>query len=90
MFQLGPEVVSNQQARIGIGSVNTGELGGVDGRLYQLRSGNDADLATDPEHGDADRRCGDQQGHRAPRSLGAFQRTTLETNIASLSDTSST
>ena len=87
VFQLGPQVVSNQQARIGIGSVNTGELGGVDGRLYQLRSGNDADLATDPNTGTliVDAAINKVTGLRG--RLGAFQRTTLETNIASLADT---
>lgn len=87
VFQLGPQVVSNQQARIGIGSVNTAELGGVDGRLYQLRSGNDSDLATDPNRATlivdaALNRITSLRGR-----LGAFQRTTLETNIASLNDT---
>jgi flagellin len=87
VFQLGPQVVSNQQARIGIGSVNTAELGGVDGRLYQLRSGNDSDLATDPNRATlivdaALNRITSLRGR-----LGAFQRTTLETNVASLNDT---
>ena len=39
LFQLGPDIVSNQQARIGINSVNSGSLGGVNGRLYELKSG---------------------------------------------------
>ncbi len=87
VFQLGPQVVSNQQARIGIGSVNTGELGGTAGRLYQLRSGNSADLSTDPNTGT---RIVDQAINKVTSlrgRLGAFQRTTLETNIASLQDT---
>jgi flagellin len=87
VFQLGPQVVSNQQARIGIGSVNTGELGGTDGRLYQLRSGNDADLSTSPRIAslivdEAITKVTQLRGR-----LGAFQRTTLETNSASLRDT---
>src|SRR5262245_28072845 len=87
LFQLGPQIVSNQQARIGIGSVNTGELGGVDGRLYQLRSGNNADLTTDPRTGSliVDSAINKVTGLRG--RLGAFQRATLETNIASLQDT---
>jgi flagellin len=87
LFQLGPDVVSNQQARIGIGSVSTGELGGVDGRLYQLRSGNDSDLASDPNNATliVDSAINKITGLRG--RLGAFQRTTLETNIASLADT---
>jgi len=47
-FQLGPEVVSSQQVRVGITSVNTAKLGGVSGKLFQLGSGGTADLATDP------------------------------------------
>ncbi|MFN9436460.1 MAG: flagellin hook IN motif-containing protein, partial [Planctomycetota bacterium] len=38
LFQLGPNVVSSQQARLGISSVNTGSLSGTGGRLYQLGS----------------------------------------------------
>jgi len=87
VFQLGPQVVSNQQARIGIGSVNTGELGGVDGRLYQLRSGNDADLSTSPRIGSLIVDASINKVTSLRGRLGAFQRTTLETNIASLSDT---
>jgi flagellin len=87
VFQLGPQVVSNQQARIGIGSVNTAELGGVDGRLYQLRSGNDADLATDPNTATLIVDASINKVTTLRGRLGAFQRTTLETNIASLQDT---
>jgi flagellin len=87
LFQLGPEVVSNQQARIGIGSVNTAKLGGVNGRLYELRSGNAADLSTDTKRAanivsEVITKVTELRGR-----LGAFQRTTLETNIASLNDT---
>ena len=87
VFQLGPQVVSNQQARIGIGSVNTAELGGVDGRLYQLRSGNDSDLATDPNRATLIVDAALSRITSLRGRLGAFQRTTLETNIASLNDT---
>jgi flagellin len=87
VFQLGPQVVSNQQARIGIGSVNTGELGGVDGRMYQLRSGNDADLSTSPRIGSLIVDSAINKVTSLRGRLGAFQRTTLETNIASLNDT---
>ena len=46
LFQLGPEVVSNEQAGIGVTSVNTAKLGGVDGKLFQLGSGGIASLGT--------------------------------------------
>lgn len=87
LFQLGPNVVSNQQARIGIRSVNTGVLGGGDGRLYELRSGNAADLATDARTGTLIVDASINKITSLRGRLGAFQRTTLETNIASLSDT---
>jgi flagellin len=87
VFQLGPEVVTNQQARIGIGSFNTGTLGGSSGRLYQLRSGEDAALDTNTTLGAEilDEVITEVVSLRG--RLGAFQRTTLESNIASLSDT---
>lgn len=48
LFQLGGDVVSNQQARVGISSVSTAKLGGVSGRLFQLGSGESGSLDTDP------------------------------------------
>src|SRR5262249_34721201 len=47
-FQLGPDVVSNQQARLGIQGISSATLGGVSGSLFELRSGGDKDLATNP------------------------------------------
>ena len=87
VFQLGPNVVSNQQARIGIGSVNTGSLGGKSGRLYQLRSGQNAALRTNTTLASniVDETVNEVSKLRG--RLGAFQRTTLESNVRSLSDT---
>src|SRR5206468_430945 len=78
VFQLGPDVVTNQQARIGVGSVSTATIGGTDGRLYELRSGNDKDLATDPTGAASivDESINKITGLRG--RLGAFQRTSLE------------
>lgn len=89
IFQLGPTVVSNQQARIGVGSVNTGSLGGTSGRLYQLRSGQTAALRTNTTLGAT---IVDQTVTEVAKlrgRLGAFQRTTLESNIRALEDTAS-
>lgn len=85
-IQLGPDVVSNQQARIGIESLNTGSLGGASGRLYELRAGNAKDLKTDTTNAakivdETITKVAELRGR-----LGAFQRTTIDTNIASLSD----
>jgi flagellin len=87
IFQLGPSVVSNQQARIGVQSLNIGKLGGATGRLFELRSGGtralDIDVAGAAQIVDeVVTRVTELRGR-----LGAFQRTTLDTNIASLNDT---
>ncbi len=87
MFQLGPEIVSNQQTRIGITSVNTSKLGGVDGSLFELGSGNDADLATSPTKAAAHRGRGDHQVTSLRGRLGAFQSASLDTNKNTLNDT---
>jgi flagellin len=87
LFQLGPEVVTSQQARLGIGSLNTAQLGGEHGRLYQLASGGSAALASDPALAESIVDEVIDQVASLRGRLGAFQRTTLDTNIASLSDT---
>jgi flagellin-like hook-associated protein FlgL len=89
VVQMGADVVSNQQIRFGIQSVNTANLGGGSGRLYQLRSGEIADLVTS----DASRRLADRISDEAIMSvaqtrgrLGAIQRNTLEPQISALQD----
>lgn len=86
-FQLGPEVVTNQQARIGIGSVNAARLGGVAGKLFELGSGEAAALATDPTRAAeiVNEAIAQVTGLRG--RLGAFQATSLDSNLVSLSDT---
>jgi flagellin len=87
LFQLGPDVVTAQQARIGVQSVNTARLGGVSGRLYQLGSGGTAALDTDANLAAqiTDEAITQLTGLRG--RLGAFQKTTLESNLVSLNDT---
>lgn len=86
-FQLGPDVVTSQQIRISIPSVNTTRLGGLSGYLYQLKSGEDAAL-------DKDTKLADRIVQEAINSittlrgrLGALQKCTLEPNLATLEDT---
>jgi flagellin len=86
-FQLGPEVVSNQQARVGIGSVNAARLGGVAGKLFQLGSGESASLANDPTLASQIVTEAIDQVTSLRGRLGAFQATTLESNLTSLNDT---
>jgi flagellin len=87
LFQLGPEVVSNQQARIGITSVNTAKLGGVDGKLFQLGSGGIASLSANPTKAASIVDEAINQITSLRGRLGAFQRTSLETNKNALNDT---
>lgn len=86
-FQIGPDVVSNQQARLGIQGVSTATLGGISGKLFELRSGGGKDLATDTKGAAkiVDEVIANVTGLRG--RLGAFQKTTLETNISTLNDT---
>ncbi|MEL7334758.1 MAG: flagellin, partial [Planctomycetota bacterium] len=86
-FQLGPDVVSNQQARLGITSLNTGRLGGSAGRLYELASGQAKQLTGDIT-GAAE--VVDQVINKVTSlrgRLGAFQATTLDSNTTSLNET---
>ena len=86
-FQLGPDVVSNQQARIGIMDVNSASLSGATGRLYTLASGGDNDLSSDPTTA---AKIVDEVINKVTTlrgRLGAFQKATLESNIVSLTDT---
>ncbi|MEZ6090089.1 MAG: flagellin [Pirellulaceae bacterium] len=87
LFQLGSEVVANQQARIGIGSVNTAQLGGVSGKLFELGEGGRAALAVDPTAAAAIVDEAIDQVTSLRGRLGAFQRTTIESNLVSLNDT---
>ena len=87
LFQLGPDVVSNQQARLGVTSVNTARLGGVAGKLFQLGSGSSADLTSDPNTAAKIVAEAIDQVTGLRGRLGAFQRTTLETNKNALNDT---
>ncbi len=86
-FQLGADVTSTQQASIGIGSVSTGQLGGASGRLYELGSGQAKSLTNDVG-GAAD--VIDEVINKVTSlrgRLGAFQSTTLESNLVSLNET---
>jgi flagellin-like hook-associated protein FlgL len=86
-FQLGPDVTSAQQARIGISSVSTASLGGSAGSLYELQSNGDMSLTSNVDG--AAQICNQAISQVADMSgrLGAFQSTTLDTNVSSLNTT---
>jgi flagellin-like hook-associated protein FlgL len=89
LIQMGPDVVSNQQIRFALPSVSSAHLGGGSGLLYQLRTGQAADLLTS----DASRRLADRIVQEAIMSvartrgrIGSIQRNTLEPQINALQD----
>lgn len=86
-FQLGPDVVSNQQSRLGISSLNTAKIGGVNGKLLELASSGNSSLVKNVTNASA---IVDQVINKVTTlrgRLGAFQRTALESNVVSLNDT---
>lgn len=87
LFQLGGDVVSNQQARLGIDSLATSTLGGASGRLYEIGSGQAKSLINDITTAG---KIIDEVINKVTSlrgRLGAFQSTTLESNEVSLTDT---
>ncbi|MEI8373474.1 MAG: flagellin [Planctomycetota bacterium] len=86
LFQLGAQVVSSQQARLGIQSVDSANLGGISGRLYELGSGKDAALATSTRLAAKIVTAAADQVSAIRGRLGAFQKATVDTNISSLTD----
>ncbi|MCL2119060.1 MAG: flagellin, partial [Planctomycetaceae bacterium] len=86
LFQLGPDVVSAQQVRLGIPSVMTSDLGGSMGVLSDLRSGGRADLSSNESVKLADRIVKDAiTAVSSTRGrLGAIQKATLEANMVTL------
>ncbi|MDR1486007.1 MAG: hypothetical protein LBT09_14460 [Planctomycetaceae bacterium] len=90
LFQLGPNVVSAQQIRLGIGSMLSSQLGGASGKLYQLRNNGEADVTK----GEAARILADAIVNETINyvsvlrgRLGAVQRSSLEPNVSMLQDT---
>ncbi len=86
-FQLGPDIVSNQQARLGIRAVSSARLGGVAGKLFELRAGGAKSLTSNANGAASVIEEVITQVTQLRGRLGAFQRTTLETNIFALNDT---
>jgi len=86
-FQLGPDVVTNQQIRMGIKSLNTARLGGTSGKLYQLQTGGNADLYTNPNL--AAKIVNEAIGvvTELRGRLGALEGLTMQTNIKTMEDT---
>lgn len=89
LFQLGTNVVSSQQMRLGLPSMLSTDLGGTSGLLFQLKTGGKADLVTsDASRKLADRIVNESISFVATQRgrLGAVQKSSLEPNIAVLQD----
>ena len=84
VFQIGPTVGTNQQAHLGLSSVNTNSLGGATGTLYDLYSNGSASLATDPTTAAQIVNEAVDQVTSLRGQLGGFQSATLDSNISSL------
>jgi flagellin len=86
LFQLGPSVESSQQARLGIQSADTRSLGGTMGKLYELGSGNAAALNTNAALASQIATAAAVQIGSLRGRLGAFQKSTVDSNINALTD----
>jgi flagellin len=87
LFQLGPDVTGSEQAQIGIQSASTGSLGGTAGKLYELGSGQDASLATNPTLAGQIISQAINQVSSLQGQLGAFEKDTLDSNTQNLTNT---
>lgn len=86
IFQTGPQVISMQQVVAGIRSVSTVNLGGASGALWQLRTGEAADMTTNTKLADRIVNEAISAVTNLSGRLGALQRSTLDPAIASLQD----
>jgi flagellin len=86
-FQLGPDVSSTEQTVLGIHGVNSSSVLTSYGRLDQIKSGQDYDLQTDATTAGKIVNSAVTQIATLRGQLGAFQNTTLQTNIDTLTST---
>ncbi|HVX86040.1 MAG TPA: flagellin [Phycisphaerae bacterium] len=85
LFQLGPQVQSNQQVSIAIDSVSASRLGDAsDGYLTDVTTGGSANLSKDPGRASRIIDAAINQVSELRGRLGAFEQNTLQTNINSL------
>ena len=86
LFQLGPDVVSQQQVTVPIEGTRTSYVGGSSGLLMDLRSGGAASLATNPALADRILSSAISQISTQRGEIGATQKYTLEPNLVALQD----
>jgi flagellin len=86
LFQLGPDVVSNQQVTVPIEGTKTHQVGNATGTLMDLRSGGTASLAANPALADRILGAAISQISTQRGEIGATQKYTLDPNINALQD----
>ncbi|MDR0328515.1 MAG: hypothetical protein LBI05_09500 [Planctomycetaceae bacterium] len=86
LFQLGPDVVSSQQARVGIAGTRTSQIGNSMGTLMDLQSGGSASLATNPALADRLLSSAISQIAIQRGEIGTTQKYTLDPNLSALQD----
>jgi len=86
LFQLGPDVVSNQQVTVPIEGTKTHQVGNAAGTLMDLRSGGVASLATNPALADQILSSAITQISAQRGEIGTTQKYTLDTNLNALQD----
>jgi len=86
LFQLGTNVVPNQQVTVPIEGTKTHQVGTATGTLMDLRSGGAASLATNPGLADQILNSAISQIAMQRGEIGATQKYTLDANLNSLQD----
>lgn len=86
LFQLGTDVNSAGQVRVGIESTRTSDVGAATGTLADLRSGAAASLASNPALASTILDSAISQIATQRGSIGATQKYTLDPNIVSMQD----
>ncbi|MDR3196803.1 MAG: hypothetical protein LBU34_02940 [Planctomycetaceae bacterium] len=86
LIQLGPDPVSEQQARIAVKSVHTVALGGVNGYLSQLKTGGQYDLLTDTATAFKIVEEVTEEVSAIRGRLGAFQKNQIQANMQNMLD----
>ena len=86
LFQLGPDVVANQQVTVPIEGTKTHQVGTATGTLMDLRSGGVASLATNPGLADQILSAAISQISMQRGEIGATQKYTLDANLNALQD----
>jgi flagellin len=86
VFQLGPDVVAQQQVSVPIEGTKTYQVGNATGTLMDLRSGGAAALATNPGLADQVLSAAISQIAVQRGEIGATQKYTLDSNLMSLQD----